>query len=32
MMDADTAIAEKEAYANGFTTSKERNVKVEAKA
>src|SRR3989454_7634360 len=31
MMDADTAIAEKEAYANGFTTSKERNVKVEAK-
>lgn len=32
MMDADTVIAEKEAYANGFTTSKERNVKVEAKA
>jgi len=32
MMDADTAIAENEAYANGFTTSKERNVKVEAKA
>ena len=32
MMDADTAIAEEEAYANGFTTSKERNVKVEAKA
>jgi GDPmannose 4,6-dehydratase len=32
MMDADAAIAEKEAYANGFTTSKERNVKVEAKA
>ena len=32
MMDADTAIAEKEAYANGFTTSKERDVKVEAKA
>jgi len=32
MMDADTAIAEKEAYANGFTTSKKTNVKVEAKA
>ena len=32
MMDADTAIAEEEAYANGFTTSKEGNVKVEAKA